>query len=76
MDYLLTTAAATTKQTLPSLEKFVSQSLAGSICKTAMTYCNGTNVQYHNTTECLDFLTNGVRLGEAYELGRLHCFPV
>ena len=71
VDYLLQTAAAASNQTLPAIEKYVTQQLANSICTTAQTYCNGTNVQYKSQNDCLNFLTNEVRLGEAYELGRL-----
>ena len=49
---------------------FLTDSLAKSICNTAQTYCNGTNQQYDNSTSCYTFLTQTLRFGTAYELGR------
>ena len=50
--------------------------LANSICSTAMTYCNGTNVQYSSTQECLKFLTTETRFGAPYELGTSYFPPL
>ena len=69
VDYLLQTAAAASNQTLPAIEKYVTQQLANSICNTAQTYCNGTNAQYTSQNDCMNFLGKETRLGEAYELG-------
>ncbi|RFU29087.1 hypothetical protein B7463_g7214, partial [Scytalidium lignicola] len=44
--------------------------LAQSICATATEFCVGANLQYDNTTDCYNYLTQDVRFGEAYELGR------
>ena len=51
------------------MEVYATQKLAESICTTAQTYCNGTNVQYNSTADCMTFLTSEIRFGEAYELG-------
>ena len=49
---------------------YVQSKLATSICSTAETYCVGPAlIQYQNTTQCYNFLTNQTRFGEAYELG-------
>ncbi|KAL8661090.1 MAG: hypothetical protein Q9202_005904 [Teloschistes flavicans] len=71
VDYLIQTAgkkfATNSTQATVAL---LTQALGKSICGTAQTYCNGTNVQYQSGDECLNFLTKQVRFGEAYELGR------
>ncbi|KUJ14844.1 uncharacterized protein LY89DRAFT_686477 [Mollisia scopiformis] len=60
---LNTTTAAATQTAL-------TEGLAQSICATSTQYCNGTNLQYANSTQCYEYLTEEVRFGEAYELGR------
>jgi hypothetical protein len=52
-----TTAAAGVLQT----------KIATGVCSTAQALCNGTNVQYSDTTECFNFLTKEVRFGASYE---------
>lgn len=52
------------------VETKLASSLATSICGVAQTYCVGANQQYNSTTECYNFLTEEVRFGEAFELGR------
>ena len=67
------TAVAATKQGASSpaeAQQRLTGSLAESICATAARYCNGTNVQYNSTATCTDFLTNQIRFGKPYELGR------
>ena len=57
------TSAAGAVQVLTSV-------LASEICGTAQTYCNETNTQYTDMASCYAYLTQEVRFGEAYELGR------
>ncbi|KAG9647851.1 hypothetical protein KCU95_g9871, partial [Aureobasidium melanogenum] len=45
------------------------QKLSQSICTTATTFCNGTNLQYANQTACEDYLYNKTRFGEGWEWG-------
>ncbi|KAL8723583.1 MAG: hypothetical protein Q9225_000125 [Loekoesia sp. 1 TL-2023] len=71
VDYLLQAAGKkfgtnSTQATVGLLAKVI----AKSICQTSMTYCNGTNTQYHSQEECEGFLTGEIRFGEAYELGK------
>ncbi|KAK5681300.1 hypothetical protein LTS10_007062 [Elasticomyces elasticus] len=49
---------------------YLIDALAKSVCNTAQTYCNGTNQQYTDTSSCYTALTQTVRFGTAYELGR------
>ncbi|KAL8919211.1 MAG: hypothetical protein Q9172_005084 [Xanthocarpia lactea] len=50
--------------------RVLTQTIATSICGTAMQNCNGTNAQYTSREECFNFLTKNIRFGQAYELGR------
>lgn len=50
--------------------QFVTKTLANSICKTAQDHCTGANQQYPNMDACLQFLTQKIRFGKAYELGQ------
>ncbi|KAI4717910.1 hypothetical protein E4T48_05814 [Aureobasidium sp. EXF-10727] len=43
--------------------------LAQSICETAMTFCNGTNLQYASQAACENHLVNETRFGEGWEWG-------
>jgi hypothetical protein len=45
------------------------QKLSQSICTTATTFCNGTNLQYANQTACEDYLLNETRFGDGWEWG-------
>jgi hypothetical protein len=47
----------------------VTHALAGSICNSEQTYCNGTNTQFESWDNCVDFLTKDVRMGQSFELG-------
>ncbi|KAL4860901.1 hypothetical protein BDV12DRAFT_204572 [Aspergillus spectabilis] len=58
-----TTDAAQTQTNLGGL-------LASTICQTHEDYCHDEDQQYSSTDECVDFLTNKIRFGRAYELGR------
>lgn len=73
VDYVLQTAAAAQKMTLAQITVLAQQKLAASICSTSTTYCNATVTDarnlYKSTEECETYLTEDVRLGEAYELG-------
>jgi hypothetical protein len=48
----------------------ISSELATSICDTHDKYCTGSLQQYANHSACMNFLTNDIRFGAAYELGR------
>ena len=50
--------------------EYYSTALATSICNTEVSYCNGTNQQYSDFNSCYNFLTNDIRFGKSYELGR------
>ena len=66
-------AAAQTSLGLPTPEKtqaFLTGAIAQNICTTASQSCTGANQQYQSNDDCLNFLTNQIRFGEAYELGR------
>jgi len=49
---------------------YLTDALAKSVCNTAQTYCTGGNQQYTNMTSCYNTLTQVIRFGTAYELGR------
>ncbi|KAJ5462458.1 hypothetical protein N7530_010663 [Penicillium desertorum] len=71
LDTIISTAGSRTNATTPDKAKaLVANLLASSLCQTHQTYCNGTNQQYSSPAECFDFLTQSVRFGQAYELGR------
>jgi len=62
---------------LPQIEVYARQKLAGSICSTSTTYCNTTVTDKENLYTSTDqfvayYLTRQVQFGEAYELGILH----
>jgi hypothetical protein len=66
-------AAAAKALGLPNLAEAITalaHTLATSICQVHDKHCTGANKQYGDTTECIDFLTKGVRFGKDYELGR------
>lgn len=69
VDYLFQTAAQSANKTLAQILQFATTGLVDSICATAQTYCNGTNVQYNSPQQCKTFLTTQVPFGEAYQLG-------
>lgn len=72
VDYLIGAAAKKFGTKSPEATVGVlTQTIAKSICGTAMKSCNGTNTQYASSAECLNFLTKQVRFGKAYELGTL-----
>ena len=70
VDYIIQQAMPALNATTPTatVEK-LTVGLADSICTTAQTYCTGANQQYANKGECLGYLTQKVRFGQAYELG-------
>ncbi|KAF2465320.1 uncharacterized protein BDR25DRAFT_337065 [Lindgomyces ingoldianus] len=43
--------------------------LASSVCNAHTSYCNGTNAQYESRDDCMQFLTQEIRFGQAFELG-------
>ncbi|MCJ1465192.1 hypothetical protein MMC07_003808 [Pseudocyphellaria aurata] len=71
LEYVLTKAAVKlgTKSLAATVEKFT-EGLAESICSTAQDSCKGKDLQYASKSECLEFLTQKVRFGQAHELGR------
>lgn len=70
LDYVLNATMAAINTTSPVvLGQFLTGVLAKSVCSVAQTYCNGTNQQYTDEAQCLNFLTTQVRFGKAYELG-------
>ncbi|KAJ8107977.1 hypothetical protein OPT61_g8495 [Boeremia exigua] len=44
--------------------------IATSICNSHARYCNGTNAQYGSWEACYDFLTEKIRVGLSFELGK------
>lgn len=71
IDTLVEVAARSLNATGPEdAQQRLSSSLAQSICGTAERYCNGTNVQYESMPACMEFLTQELRFGKPYELGR------
>ena len=73
VDYLFTIAQKVFNQPdRASTQTAVAKALAGSICKTASTYCNVSLTGYENADDCNTFLLNDVRFGEPYELGMLN----
>ncbi|KAF8862728.1 hypothetical protein BDZ45DRAFT_769025 [Acephala macrosclerotiorum] len=71
VDYIIASSAPLFNATSPTQAvEILTRALASSICNTAITYCNATNTQYSNMAACYQYLTQEVRFGEAYELGR------
>ena len=54
----------------PEILKLLTGKLAQSICKTATDHCTGNNKQYESEQECQQYLTQKVRFGAPYELGK------
>lgn len=53
----------------PTLQFLCTQKIAASICGIAQTSCMGPNKQYESHDACMDFLTKGIRFGQAFEMG-------
>ncbi|KAJ5153423.1 uncharacterized protein N7482_009901 [Penicillium canariense] len=49
---------------------YVSDLLAKTICATHDQYCTGSDQQYSDNDACYNFLTQSIRFGKSYELGR------
>ena len=49
---------------------YISDILAKTICATHEESCTGENKQYNNSSDCYDYLTQKIRFGKSYELGR------
>lgn len=49
--------------------KIVVDKIAKSICHSHASYCKGSNVQYTDDTDCYNFLTKQIRVGQSFELG-------
>lgn len=43
--------------------------LSQSVCEAHAQYCTGDNVQYESDEECVRFMTEDIRFGQAFELG-------
>ncbi len=66
-------AAAARKLGSPTVAEAITtlaHTLATGICQVHDKHCTGANKQYRDTTECISFLTEGIRFGKDYELGR------
>ena len=66
-------AAAARKLGSPSVAEAITtlaHTLATGICQVHDKHCTGASKQYGDTTECINFLTGGIRFGKDYELGR------
>ncbi|CZR57617.1 uncharacterized protein PAC_07506 [Phialocephala subalpina] len=71
VDTVIAAAAPLLNTTTPAATvAALTSGLAASVCATSTQYCTGTNLQYANNTACLQYLTQDIRFGEAYELGR------
>ncbi|KAI5248388.1 hypothetical protein E4T42_05668 [Aureobasidium subglaciale] len=55
--------------TTTDLTPLLHAKLATSICETATTFCNGTNLQYESQATCEDYLGKQTRFGEGWEWG-------
>jgi hypothetical protein len=67
-DYVLNATMAAINATSPvQVLHFLTGVLTKSVCSTAHTYCNGTNQQYPNEENCINFLETQIRFGKAYE---------
>jgi hypothetical protein len=62
---LLSSGSGTTEQNMAGAV----HGMADSICESHTRYCNGTNAQYESREACYRFLTEGIRVGQSYELG-------
>lgn len=71
LDFLLEGTAAKINATSPDQAvKYISDILVKTICATHEENCTGDNQQYDNSSACYDYLTETVRFGKSYELGR------
>ncbi|KAJ5622911.1 hypothetical protein N7490_011516 [Penicillium lividum] len=71
VDFLLDATATKYNTTADGAVSIVTKVLAADICNTHDTYCTGDNQQYPvNGTSCYDYLTQKIRFGKSYELGR------
>jgi len=74
-DFLVDTMIQSTMATMNTTNatqaiRMLQLKVANSVCGVHQTYCNGTNQQYSNYTQCMQVLTEGVRFGQSFELGR------
>lgn len=71
LDYLLeSTAAKINATSSDEAVGYISDILAKTICATHEESCTGENKQYNNSSDCYDYLTQKIRFGKSYELGR------
>ncbi|KAJ6016818.1 hypothetical protein N7451_000197 [Penicillium sp. IBT 35674x] len=71
LNYLLESTATKYNTTSAGAVSIVTDVLAKDICKTHDAYCTGDNQQYPvDGVSCYDYLTQKIRFGQSYELGR------
>lgn len=71
LDFMIEGLATKINATSPDQAvAYLSDMLATKVCDIHEQHCTGSNQQYTDTASCYDFLTNTVRFGKAYELGR------
>ncbi|KAF2014028.1 hypothetical protein BU24DRAFT_425032 [Aaosphaeria arxii CBS 175.79] len=68
--HLLQTLLGSVDQDPMAAAKKAAQTLATSVCNAHTSHCNGTNSQYASQDECMRFLTEEIRMGQSFELGR------
>ncbi|PSN58751.1 hypothetical protein BS50DRAFT_682642 [Corynespora cassiicola Philippines] len=67
--YLLQTLLRSMDPDPATAQTKAAQAMAASICNAHTAHCSGTHQQFGSQGECLDFLTNDIRVGESFELG-------
>jgi hypothetical protein len=71
LDTLLAETAIRINATSPAQAiAFLTKTFATSLCETHTTYCHDQNQQYTDSASCFSFLTEQIRFGQAFELGR------
>ncbi|PSN58880.1 hypothetical protein BS50DRAFT_580384 [Corynespora cassiicola Philippines] len=67
--YLLQTLLHSMDPDPATAQSKAARAMANSICNAHTAHCTGPHQQYESPSECLDFLTNVIRVGESFELG-------
>lgn len=70
IDTLIARIAETAGVTLDEATSRFGKTIATSICQLHDEHCTGANQQYRDSADCLNFLTEKIRLGRDYETGR------
>lgn len=68
--HLFQTLIASVGGSIEEASKEIVDKLAKSICNTHTKHCNGSNAQYESRDECYRFITEDIRVGQSFELGR------